>query len=112
MYVNLQWLKKSKNTKMRVGNEKYGAASVGPARLGASAPGTVSSSLALARTRHDLSNPNLSLTRYDLFKLFRTSGEMSHLALRDFLRCYARCLAPPGSPARGARARVLARAPL
>ena len=41
---------------------------------------------------------------YDLFKLFRTSGEMSHLALRDFLRCYARCLAPPGSPARGARA--------
>ena len=29
---------------------------------------------------------------------------MSHLALRDFLRCYARCLAPPGSPARGARA--------
>lgn len=43
-------------------------------------------------------------TRYDLFKLFRTSGEMSQLALRDFLRCYARCMGAPGSRARSARA--------
>lgn len=28
---------------------------------------------------------------------------MSHGALRDFLRCYARHLEPPGSGARGAR---------
>ena len=41
---------------------------------------------------------------YDLFKLFRTSGDMDHGALRDFLRCYARNLAPPSSAARTARA--------
>ena len=41
---------------------------------------------------------------YDLFKLFRTNGDMSHRALRDFLRCYARNLAPPSSTARTARA--------